>query len=169
MERHEFTLQLTPQDCAEGAALLAGRHPLRRIGPLVIVAISLAVGALVAIATARLGHQADVRRAFGLGSALCALFLGVQYLMLLRIAVQTTRRSIEAGGWCERAVSGRIDDEGLAFGDGSSALAWSAVRRCIEGTDHFAITSASLPPIILPKRAIGPDAGQFLRAATVRA
>ncbi len=169
MTLHAFTIELTPQDSIEASALLAARHRLRRLGPVLVVVVSLGVGALIALATTRLGNPGEVRRAFGLSTALCALFLGLQYLLLLRIAVQTTRRSIESAGWVGRQVAGRISQAGLSFGEGEVTLAWNDVRACVEGASLFVITSATQPPLVLPRRNLLLEAQSLLRTTQVRA
>jgi hypothetical protein len=164
-----FTFTLTDQDCAEASALLAARHRLRRLGPVIVVAVSLGIGALVALATTRLGSSTDLRRAFGLSTALCALFLGLQYLLLLKIAVETTRRSIDSWGWTGRAVTGRIDAEGLAFDGGVATLDWADLRAVIEGQNLVVLLTSSHPPIVLPRHSLPEVAINQLRAAQVRA
>lgn len=163
-----FTFEMTAKDNAQAAALIAGRHPLRRVGPLLIVALSLILGGLLALATARLSPDGDARRAFGLGAAATALFLGFQYLLLLRIALNTTQRSIESLGWTGRAVEGVIDQAGITF-EGTLRLDWSNLRRVIEGPAHIVLLSGDLAPIALPKRALGEEARNLLPAAPLPA
>lgn len=163
-----FIFEMTAQDNAQAAALIAGRHPLRRMGPLLIVALSLVLGGLLALATARLSPEANPRRAFGLGAAATALFLGLQYLLLLRIALNTTQRSIESLGWTGRTVEAHIDHAGITF-ESTLRLDWHDLRRVIDGPDHLVLLSNTLAPIALPRRALSDEARNLLPAALVPA
>ncbi|MFM5908430.1 MAG: hypothetical protein ACKOPO_12745 [Novosphingobium sp.] len=160
---------LTRQDCTEASALLAARHRLRRLGPVIVIIVSLGIGALVALATVRLGSSADIRRAFGLATALCALFLGMQYLLLLRIAVQMTRRSMESLGWVGRPVTGHIKADGIVIDDGAISLHWPDLRAAIEGPHQFVLLSSANPPIVIPRIALPEPAQILLRTLQVRA
>ncbi|MFM5931156.1 MAG: YcxB family protein [Novosphingobium sp.] len=140
---------------------------MRKAGPPLVLIVSLMVGALVALATARFGNPGDARRSFGLATALCALFLGLQYLMLLRMALATTRRSIESLDWSR--VSGEIAASGLHFDMAPVSLAWADLRSLIEGPGHFVCITAGHPPIVIPKRALDGDSQSLLRQAQVRA
>ncbi|MFM5907856.1 MAG: YcxB family protein [Novosphingobium sp.] len=140
---------------------------MRKAGPPIVIAVSVLIGGIIALATARFGDPESARRAFGLGTALCALFLGLQYLILLRMALHTTRRAIESLGWS--AVSGEITADGLRFEDLSGMLEWADVGKLIEGPEHFVATSNGYPPIVLPKRGLDGTAQSLLRQAEVRA
>ncbi|WP_310533099.1 hypothetical protein [Novosphingobium sp.] len=164
-----FSFELTAQDSAQAATLLAGRHPMRKAGPLLVVVASLLVGGLVALAAAKFSPGGDARRIFGLATAMSALFLGVQYLMLLRIALNTTRASIESLGWTGQRIHALIDDAGASFDSGQVRLEWQDLRQAIEGPAHIVLLSNTLAPIVIPKRAASKDTQILLLAPQVRA
>ena len=164
-----FSFELTAQDNAQAAALLAGRHPMRKAGPLLVIVASLLVGGLVALASAKLSPGGDARRIFGLATAMCALFLGFQYLMLLRIALNTTRASIESLGWTGRRIDTLVDDSGVTFDGGQVRLEWQDLRQAIAGPAHIALLSNTLAPLVIPKRALSEDTQILLLRPQVRA
>lgn len=164
-----FTFEMTAQDNAQAAALIAGRHPMRKAGPPLVIMISLLVGLLLALASARFYPGGDSRRVFGLGTAMCALFLGLQYLMLLRIALNTTQRSIESLGWTGRRIDALIEPDGVTFDGERTRLLWRDLRQVIEGPGHIVLLSNTLAPIAIPKSALGEEARKLLLAAQVPA
>ena len=164
-----FSFEPTAQDNAQAAALLAGRHPMRKAGPLLVIALSLLVGGLVALASAKFSPGGNARRIFGLATAMCALFLGFQYLLLLRIALNTTRASIESLGWTGRRIQALIDDAGTSFDGGQVRLEWQDLRQTIEGPAHIVLLSNTLAPVVIPKRALSEDTQILLLRPQVRA
>ncbi|MFM6931753.1 MAG: YcxB family protein [Novosphingobium sp.] len=164
-----FSFEPTAQDNAQAAALLAGRHPMRKAGPLLVIVASLLVGGLVALASTKFAPHGDARRIFGLAAAMCALFLGFQYLMLLRIALNTTRASIESLGWTGRRIDAVIVDGGMSFDGGQMRLEWHDLRQATEGPAHIVLLSNTLAPIVIPKRALSEETQILLLRPQVRA
>lgn len=164
-----FSFEPSAQDNAQAAALLAGRHPMRKAGPLLVIVISLLVGGLVALASAKFSPGGDPRRIFGLATAMCALFLGVQYLMLLRIALNTTRASIESLGWTGRRIDALIKADGVTFDGGHLRLEWQDLRQALDGPAQIVLLSNTLAPIVIPKRALSKDTQILLLRSQVRA
>lgn len=164
-----FSFEPTAQDNARAAALLAGRHPMRKAGPPLVIMVSLLVGLLLALASAKFYPGGDARRVFGLSAAMCALFLGLQYLMLLRIALNTTRASIESLGWTGRQIEAVIGRDGVTFDGERTRLVWRDLRQVIAGPEHMVLISSTGAPLVIPQRALGEHARNLLLAAQVRA